>query len=307
MPSLIARALVDEFRPRRHPARLLYRSAAFLLASALFHLGVLVVTGLHWSGAVSYRKPLVFAASIGVLLPTFGWVLDQLPDRRRLATPLAWTMLVSSSLEVGLITVQAWRGTASHFNVARPLDAAIFSAMGSLVTVMSACLIVLLVWFLRRPGFDRLLHRAVAAGLWLMMIGLGLGYWIIQLGNRYVNEHDAVPQTVTYGAGGVAKLPHAVALHGLQVFIVAAVLLRRSRWASTMQSRVLTVVVVLYSALLAAVLGQTLTGRSPLEPGWWSMVMAASSAGLVVTFVAIVGAFRVDASPVASNPPVLVG
>jgi integrase len=49
---------------------------------------------------------------------TVGWILDRLLDRPRLAGTIASTLGVSSTIEVGLITVQAWRSGAS---VARQL------------------------------------------------------------------------------------------------------------------------------------------------------------------------------------------
>ena len=69
-------------------------------------------------------------------------------NRPRLAGALAWTFLVSSSVEVGLIAVQAWRGRASHFNVMEAGDAAVFALMGAAVGFMSLCLLGLLVWFI---------------------------------------------------------------------------------------------------------------------------------------------------------------
>ena len=50
----------------------------------------------------------------------------------------------------------------------------------------------------------------------VIVTGLGLGQWIIELGNDFVETHRAVPDTVMYGERGVAKFPHAVALHGMK-------------------------------------------------------------------------------------------
>lgn len=46
---------------------------------------------------------------------TVGWILDRLLDRPRLLGTIAWTLGVSSKIELGLIAVHAWRGGASHF------------------------------------------------------------------------------------------------------------------------------------------------------------------------------------------------
>jgi hypothetical protein len=287
MPATLVRTLVTDLRPTRRPARVLYAGAAAWLASGLVHLVVLAANGWAWSGAVSFRKPLTFSVSIALLLATIGWVLDRLPDRPRLAGVIAWTLLVSSTVEVGLITMQAWRGRASHFNTLAAGDAAVFVAMAVMVAVMSLCLVAVLVWSLVRPPGDRLVRLAVLGGLVLIVAGLGLGQWIIELGNDFVETHRAVPDTVMYGERGVAKFPHAVALHGIQLFILAAVLARRSGLTETARRRAVRLVVWSYAAVLVFASAQTIAGNGPLDPTIWGAGLAASVAGIVAGFLAI--------------------
>jgi hypothetical protein len=287
MFATLARGLAADLRPTRRPARLLYAGAAAWLASGLAHLVVLAAGGWAWSGAVSFRKPLTFSVSIALLLATVGWVLDRLPDRPRLAGTIAWTLLVSSTVEVGLITMQAWRGRASHFNSLAAGDAAVFAAMGIMVGVMSLCLVAVLVWSLVRPPADRLVRIAVIGGLLLIMSGLGIGQWIVQLGNQFVEARGAVPDTVVYGERGVAKFPHAVAFHGIQAFIVAAVLLRRGALAEAARRRVLRLLVWSYAAVLLFASAQTVTGRAPLDPSVWSVGLVLALAAFAAGFVRI--------------------
>ena len=287
MPALLLEHLAADLRPRRRPARVLYAGAALWLVSGLVHLGVLAADGWAWSGAVSFRKPLVFAVSIGLLLATVGWVLDRLPDRPRLAGAIAWTLLLSSTAEVGLITMQAWRGRASHFNTLEPGDAAIFTAMGILVGVMSLCLVAVLAWSLARPPADRLTRTAVIGGMLLVMSGLGIGQWLVQLGNDFVETHGAVPGTVLQGEHGVVKFPHAVAFHGVQTFILAAVLLGRSALGQATRRRVLSLIVWSYTGALVFASAQTATGHAPLEPTVWSLGLALSLAGIGAGFARI--------------------
>jgi hypothetical protein len=287
MPATLVRDLVADLRPARRPARVLYAGAAFWLVSGLVHLGVLAADGWAWSGAVSFRKPLVFSISVGLLLATVGWVLDRLPDRPRLAGSLAWTLLVSSTVEVGLITMQAWRGRASHFNTLATGDALVFAAMGIMVAVMSLCLVAVLVWTLVEPPRDRLVRLAVLAGMALVVSGLGIGQWIVQLGNDFVETHRAVPDTVLYGRHGVAKFPHAVAFHGIQVFIVAAVALRRGALAEAAQRRTLRLVVWSYVAAMVLASAQTVTGHAPLDPSPWSLGLALALATMTAALVRI--------------------
>ena len=292
MPATLVRNLVADLRPTRRPARVLYAGAAAWLVSGLVHLVVLAANGWAWSGAVSFRKPLTFSVSIALLLATIGWVLDRLPDRPRLAGTIAWTLLVSSTIEVALITMQAWRGRASHFNTLAAADAAVFIAMAVMVVVMSLCLVAVLVWSLVRPPQDRLVRLAVLGGLILIVTGLGLGQWIIELGNDFVEAHRAVPDTVMYGERGVAKFPHAVALHGVQLFIVAAVLARRSKLTEAARRRAVRLVVWSYAAVLVFASAQTIAGNGPLDPTVWGAGLAASLAGIAAGFLGIGRALR---------------
>jgi hypothetical protein len=285
MPATFVRDLVTDLRPTRRPARVLYAGAAFWLISGLVHLGVLAADGWAWSGAVSFRKPLVFSVSVGLLLATVGWVLDRLPDRPRLAGLLSWALLASSTVEVGLITMQAWRGRASHFNTLATGDALVFAAMGIMVAVMSLCLVALLVWSLVEPPRDPLVRLAVTGGMALVMSGLGIGEVMVQLGNHFVETHHAVPDTVLYGHGGVVKFPHAVAFHGIQVFIVAAVLLRRGDLAEAARRRVLRLVVWSYAAALLLASAQTVTGHAPLDPSAWSLGLVLALATMTAALV----------------------
>jgi len=303
MPATLVRNLIADLRPVRRPARVLYAGAAAWLVSGLVHLVVLAANGWAWSGAVSFRKPLTFSVSIALLLATIGWVLDRLPDRPRLAGTIAWTLLVSSTVEVALITMQAWRGRASHFNTLAAGDAVVFAAMGIMVAVMSLCLVAVLVWSLVRPPRDRLVRLAVLGGLVLIVTGLGLGQWVIELGNDFVETHRAVPGTVMSGERGVAKFPHAVALHGIQLFVLAAVLARRSGLTEAARRRAVRLVVWSYAAVLVFACAQTITGNGPLDPTVWNAGLAASLAGIAAGFLGIGRALRATGAATAEQFP----
>ena len=284
-----------DLRPVGRPARILYRAGMFWLLSALVHLVALAGDGWAWSGAVSFRKPLVFSLSIGLLLATSGWVLDRLPPGRRLPGILAWTLLVSSSIEVALITLQAWRGRASHFNTLEAGDALVFAAMGAMVGVMSLCLVALLVWSVARRPADPLVALAVISGMVLVATGLGIGQWIIDLGNQFVAARGAVPDTVLNGTAGVPKFPHAVAFHGIQLFIVAALVLRHGTRSDMTRRRILWLVVAGYTGALVFASAQTMLGVAPLQPGVWTLGLALSAAAVTIgVWQAVTGLRRAE-------------
>ncbi len=44
---------------------------------------------------------------------------------------LAWTVIVPSLFEAGYVSLQATKGSASHYNVSDPLHAALFELMAN--------------------------------------------------------------------------------------------------------------------------------------------------------------------------------
>ncbi len=271
--------LLQQLQPQRRPSRILYAFGAFWTFSALVHTAVLVATGLEWAGAVSWRKPIVFGLSIGLLLATTGWILDRLPHQPRLAGALAWTLAISSSIEVGLITLQAWRGEASHFNVFDGTNALVFVIMGVMVGVMSLCLLGVFVWALVRRPRNPLISWAVIGGMALVMLGLGIGQWLVQLGNDFASVNAAVPETVVNGEAGVPKFPHAIAFHGIQVFIIAAIALGESGGVTAARMNLMRSLVGGYSLILLFASAQAVAGVAPLGSGGWTALMILTGIG----------------------------
>ncbi len=280
-------------------------AAAILGASALVHLIVLLAEGGSWEGAVSFRKPITFGISFGLILWTCGWIMDRLPDRPRLEGTLAVTLIASGLLEVALITVQAWRGVPSHFNVFTPEDSSVFSLMGISVGIMSLGLAALFLWsILERPS-DKPTRLAILAGMALVMAGLGIGSWIIDLGMEMTERLGLVPDTVLAGAAGVAKFPHAMAFHGIQLFIGAAIVGRVRGLSDGARLQVMRLVVAGYFAWVVWAIVHTNAGRAPADlTGLETGLLVVGSALMVIAAVILVTGRRRSRSRDASNTTV---
>ena len=57
-------------------------------------------------------------------------------------------------LEMAIIATQAWRGTTSHFNVATPLDAVLFTIMGRAIVIQTLTTIAVAVALWRQRFAD---------------------------------------------------------------------------------------------------------------------------------------------------------
>lgn len=280
------RLFLSALKLEKPASRRLGVAATLLGASAAVHIVVLLATGGDWSGAVSFRKPITFGISIGLLLWTCGWVIDRLPSRKRLEGVLAAVLIGSGLIEVGLITTQAWRGVASHFNYTTTTDTIIFSAMGASIGVFSLALLALAIWAVVQRPADRVTRLAVLAGFGLLFTGLGLGQWLIDLGNDMASQLGHAPDTVLAGAAGVAKFPHAMALHGIQLFIVASVVARLGHLTSRHQLRAVRTTVLGYLAIVAWSIVHTSAGRAPTDLGGAEGVLGFVGVTLLVSAVA---------------------
>ncbi len=297
--------VISHLRLTKRSSRRLGAAAAILGLSALVHLIVLLVDGGTWEGAVSFRKPITFGISFGLILWTCGWIMDRLPDRPRLESALSITLIVSGLLEVGLITAQTWRGVPSHFNVFTPEDSSVFSLMGISVGVLSLGLGTLFLWsILQRPS-DKPTRLAILAGMGLVVAGLGIGSWIIELGMEMTERLGVVPDTVLAGEAGVAKFPHAMAFHGIQVFIGAVIV--GAVWGLTDRERlrVMRLVVAGYFAWVTWAIVHTNAGRAPADLSGletW-LLLVGSGLMLIAAFVLLRGRRR-SRSRGLSNPVV---
>ncbi len=260
----VPRLLASDLLPQRPASRMLGRHAAFCTASALLHSVVFLLADSPWSGTVSWRKPIVFSASFALMLWAFAWILDRLPDRPKMARRLAKTFAWSSAFELMLIITQAWRGRPSHF-ATEGADGVIFALMGSTVVVISVSLLVLLGWAIRRPPASTIERIAIFAGMAMIVSGLGIGQWIIELGNSYVDRFDAIPEQVINGEAGVAKFPHAIAFHGIQVFMVAAALLAQAGVSAGRAVRAMWTVAVAYTGVFVFSITQSFSGLAPFD------------------------------------------
>ena len=307
------RALATALSLHKPASRQLGAAALILLASGLCHLLVLVAVNGQWAGPISLRKPITFGFSMGMLIWTLGWVIDRLPSRPRLEAWLGYALAGSGLLEVALITVQAWRGVPSHFNYTTVQDLVVFVFMGTSIAVLSAGLLVTTGWAVARPPSPPAVGLAVRAGLVLAVTGLGIGQWMIELGNDFVEQFDRGPDQVLAGDAGTPTFPHALAFHGIQVFILAAIVPGLLGLSARAAQRIVRLVVSGYSLLLLWSIVQAATGRAPLDPHGPETALAvvgigccvAAAAQLLVGYRATRTSSTADPDPRDADPAVV--
>ncbi len=250
--------------------KFLYVAGFLLLASAVFHTGVLISTGGSLQGDVSWRKPILFGESFGLTCLSVAWFLTFLPKRRILGWPLAGALGLANLGEVFLVAMQQWRGVASHFNNSTPFDSAVFLGMGFFIVGTGAVILVvtLLVFFALQATPS--VAWAIRTGMVLLVASLFFGVPMMARGGH------------TFGAAGAMKVPHALALHGAQVLPALAWLLLFTDWSESRRTRTMIAGTLGYGGLVAVSALQAHSGRAPLDLGPGSAVALGISAVLSV-------------------------
>lgn len=249
-----------------------------LVASGLAHGVVWAVLGGPWEGPVTWRKPILFGISGGLTALSLAWVWPHLPRRRGdawLAAMTAWALFI----EVALIDVQKWRGVASHFNRATPLDSLLYDVMGGLILFVTAAIVDLTMrCFRQRVALPPDMLLAARAGLVFLTISCLIGIWASVLGDM---RAAAGLEPARYGAAGVPKFPHGVVIHAIQWLPLLAWAARGAGLSAFTRTRFVLLATIGTALVLAYAILQTLAGRSRFDAGPVAAVMLLVGDGLL--------------------------
>ncbi|MGH3735492.1 MAG: hypothetical protein ACRDT6_07705 [Micromonosporaceae bacterium] len=254
--------------------RLCYLVSAVLFLAGLAHLGVYAIDGGPWQGPVSWRKPVTFGLSFGITLASVTFATSLLTMGATTRRILLGAFAGASCVEVGLISVQAWRGVPSHFNRETALDSVITTALaiggGVLIVVVVAATVIS--W--RRQGRLTPELLAVRAGLTTLLGALAVGAAMIVVGSI------ATDPRVAYTTAGGFKPAHAVLMHAVTVLPVLAWLTRLTAWPAQRRTRVVAAATTGYLLTSAVVVQQTFAGIPTYAMGLVPMLLA--GAGVVL-------------------------
>ena len=244
--------LPHQMRDRGRPVeRTGYVVGALLLASGLLHLAILIIGGGSWEGPLSFRKPTTFGLSFGLTLITITWVASFLPlgDRKRKVLLGAFT--AACVVETALVSLQAWRGVPSHFNVETRFDALVarILAVGGL-TLVVVIVALTVAAFRSNAAVPPSLTAAIRAGFVALVVAQLAGALMIARGMRLALSGD--PQRA-YASGGALKATHAATMHAILLLPLLAWLLSFVPWSEPRRLRTVLVATAGYAALAGAV------------------------------------------------------
>ena len=279
-----------------------YRRLGYLIGGALIlagvaHLVVWLVVGGAWAGPVSFRKPTTFGISFGLTTITLAWIAGELRISNRSGWLLIAPLAVANTYEVVWVSVQRWRGVASHFNFDTTSDTWLFILGGAAIAITVIVILILTVLAFTAIQGPPSMALAIRAGLLILLVAQGVGGWMIAHGVGPASDGQTIGLT-TFGAAGVMKAPHAVSIHAIQVLPALAWLLSLATIDERRRLSLVRAATLGYVALVAVSLIQTVAGRAPFDLG---MAMAALDLlGVVLLGTAFLAALLALRNPRAS-------
>lgn len=286
-----------------------------LTALGLFSILVVIVTtigalvdGRTITNVNGWVKPLKFGISFVFYAFTLIWMLSFIKGRDRAVRIISVATLVGSLVELGLITLQVFRNTTSHFNTSTSFDATVYYLMAIFVVVIWFANFAFAIIFMRHKFENQALGWALRLGLIISFLGAGTG-WIMssnltedQMAIMETGEEPAFAGAHSFGAedGEEAGLPflgwntrsgdmrvsHFFGLHGLQAIPLFAIFLGqiRSPRLTDQKRRSITILVGLgYIAFVLLTAWQALRGQPFTSPD----LLTLSVLGLIVAGVGI--------------------
>jgi hypothetical protein len=272
----------------------LYGLTIAMAALALGTAVLAVVDQRELLGAPLWFKPLKFSLSITLYGAALAWMLSRLPGRAMRGA--GWIITVGAVLEMVVIVGQAARGVRSHFNTDSAFDAALYSTMGAVITVVWLATVAIALRFLRERSADRVTSSAVRLGLLVGLAGMAVGFLLSANGGHAVGVPDGGPGLPFVGwstTGGDLRIGHFVGMHALQLLpLLAAGLaaLDPARLDETARVRVVRIAAAGYAGLVVLVTWQALRGQPLLAPD--ALTLAAFGALLLATGGALAGVLR---------------
>ncbi|MFD0151862.1 hypothetical protein ACWGQ4_38195 [Streptomyces sp. NPDC055721] len=254
-------------------------------------------------GVPIWTKPFKFAVSLVAYTLSLAWMLSLLPPSLR-AHRVGWwagtIVAVSLSVEMVLITLQAVRGTQSHFNHATPFDYAVFQIMGASIAILWLSALVIAVLLLRARILDRAAAWAVRLSSFIALAGAAVGFLMVQptpeqlavdeapiTGAHSVGVPDGGPSMPLTGwstTGGDLRIPHFFGMHALQLLpllllVLAALAPRFARLADERVRLRLTLTASgVYAATFVLLTWQALRGQALFSPDGVTLAAAGAIA-----------------------------
>lgn len=198
---------------------LVHLGSSFLLLSVV--LAVLIpFNSTQVLGINALVKPLKFAISIWIYCWTMAWLLIYFKNetvKKKLIILIAVTLV----FEQAVITIQAFRGTLSHFNVDTIIELLLFLLMGVMIVWFTCYNLYLAILFQRqKDDLPRTKKQSIVWGLVIFVIASFMGGVMAGMRTHTLGGEmggPSIPFLNWSTTHGDLRVAHFIGLHALQV------------------------------------------------------------------------------------------
>lgn len=220
-------------------------------------------------GINSLIKPLKFAFSLWIFSWTMAWFSAEFADRTYVRR-LSKLIMVTTFFEQGVITVQAFRGTLSHFNMDAIPDFILFSLMGVMIVWLTVFVALGAKRLRKQPGGLHQPYRlAIYLGIWMFVLSGIIGGVMSALNTHAVGTDMGGPGLPFLNWSTIAgdlRVSHFFGMHALQVLPFMTFQFQRNGLNAEQSKQLLKSVTAIYLIFVLFTLAQALL----IIPFWGS-------------------------------------
>lgn len=272
MTTLIARPNATFITRMRHDAPAFTGLALFIAITALPLIAASQLDPREFLNAPVWQKPLQFHLALSTYILTLAFFARYLPQGMTTRKWRIYAAIVIFCILAELVWVggAAAFGTASHFNIASPVMAALYGLMGVFAVILTSPSLAIGVATWRNPntGLHPALHLSVALGLILTFILtlIAAGTMSSMPGHLIGTPtiHATLPLLGWSREVGDLRVPHFFATHALHALPLIGIVAARTL-APTKARIAVWLSAAAYSALIAATMLQAFQGQ-PFVP-----------------------------------------
>lgn len=189
-------------------------------------------------GANIWIKPLKFSLSLGLYSFTTIWVIVRFLKDWKYQQRIQFALTITSLIEIVLITLQAVRGEASHFNISTTWNQIVFSVMGASISIFWLFHLWVGYQIFREKSISRSVKESLVWGLTIAGFAMIIGFFMT---SPRPDQLEAMKQGIfqtsgshQFGSGdpgsglfffgwstklGDMRVPHFFGMHVMQIFV----------------------------------------------------------------------------------------
>lgn len=199
-----------------------------LAIMGLFFLGLAICLGLYATintvevlGINSMIKPIKFALSTWVYAWTMAYLLFYVNNQNRVKRYSILAIIVMS-FEIGVITIQAFRGKLSHFNQTEILGGILYALMGVMIVWLTTATFIISVRFILQKTYsiNKNFALSIKIGLLFFVIFSFFGGYMSVINSHNVGGkigEAGLPLLNWSTLFGDLRVAHFFGIHSLQI------------------------------------------------------------------------------------------